>query len=250
MPVNVLPDASVRYADHEDAVVDLHLPEAAGEGETGPLVVLLHGGFWKAEYDRRHTRDLARALADAGWLVATPEYRRVGLGGGWPVTAEDVHLAVTRLPEQLAALGLETGSESGPISVIGHSAGGQLALWLGTTGVPVGRVVALAPVCDLREARRLGLGGGATRAFLNGADSAEADPMVFLTRRRWPEVVVVHGVDDQDVPVSLSRGLVAAHPWIRLVELPATGHMELVDPTSSAWPTVFAALAGDSTRAS
>ena len=86
-----LPDATVRYADHEDAVVDLHLPRGSrpADPET-PLVVLLHGGFWKQEWDRRHTRTEARALADLGAVVATPEYRRVRGGGGWPVTGDDV----------------------------------------------------------------------------------------------------------------------------------------------------------------
>ncbi len=67
------PTLSVRYADHDDAVIDLHLPDEAADR----LVVLLHGGFWKPEWDRRHTRPMARALADAGCTVATPEYRRV-----------------------------------------------------------------------------------------------------------------------------------------------------------------------------
>ena len=69
-------------------MIDLHLPE--GGGPETPLVVLLHGGFWKSEWDRRHTRPMARALAEAGCTVATPEYRRVGGGGGWPVTGDDV----------------------------------------------------------------------------------------------------------------------------------------------------------------
>ena len=171
----MLPDAVLRYADHEDAVVDLHLPD----GPTDRVVVLIHGGFWKAEYDRRHTRPMARALADRGLVVATPEYRRVGNGGGWPVTADDVLLAVQQLPELLGRVGIEPA----PLVVTGHSAGGHLALWLATTDLPVQRVVALAPVCDLGEAIRLGLGDDATTAFLGGADPTVADPMVLLADR-------------------------------------------------------------------
>ena len=229
-----LPDAVVRYADHDDAVIDLHLPEGAAER----LVVLLHGGFWKSEWDRRHTRPMARALAAAGCVVATPEYRRVGAGGGWPVTGDDVLSAVTGLPDLLGSLGIH----SEPPVVTGHSAGGQLALWLATTGVPVERVVALAPVCDLREAIRLDLGSGATLALLDGADPDPADPMVLFTSRPSVGVVVVHDVDDDDVPLSLSRGFVERHPWVELREVPGD-HLGLIEPGSAAWPTVLSAVA-------
>lgn len=235
-----LPDATVRYAGHEDAVVDLHLPGGARPSRPDtPLVVVLHGGFWKQEWDRRHTRPEARALADLGAVVATPEYRRVRGGGGWPVTGDDVHLAVRRLPELLAGLGIATG----PMTLVGHSAGGHLALWLAGLELPVVKVVALAPVCDLREAVRLGLGDDATQALLGDLDPSAADPMTLLEERPGREVAIVHGVDDDVVPVSLSRGLVARHPWVTLREV-RCGHMELIEPGSVAWPTVLTALAG------
>ena len=233
----MLPDATVRYADHDDAVIDLHLPEEPA----GRVVVLLHGGFWKAEWDRRHTRPMAAELARQGCIVATPEYRRVGGGGGWPVTAEDVGLAVGRLPELLAGLDLPVS----PLTVTGHSAGGHLALWLATTGLPIERVVALAPVCDLREAIRLGLGSDATQAFLGGGDPAAADPMVLLAGRPEAEIHLVHGVRDDLVPVSQSRNLVAAHPWVQLHEVPG-GHFEPIEPGSTAWPTVLGLLVSHS----
>jgi dipeptidyl aminopeptidase/acylaminoacyl peptidase len=233
-----LPDATVRYAAHEDAVIDVHLP--GGSPPTGPdtpLVVLLHGGFWKQEWDRRHTRAQARALSDLGLVVTTPEYRRVRGGGGWPATGDDVHLAVRRLPDLLAGLGIATGSTA----YLGHSAGGHLALWLATRDVPVDSVVALAAVCDLGEAIRLRLGYDATVALLGGADPAVADPMVLLADRPAADVHLVHGVDDDDVPVSLSRGLAERYPWITLHEVPG-GHMEVIEPGSVSWPTVIDAL--------
>jgi acetyl esterase/lipase len=234
-----LPDATVRYAGHEDAVVDLHLPRGSRPSDPDtPLVVLLHGGFWKQEWDRRHTRAQARALAELGAVVATPEYRRVPAGGGWPVTGDDVLLAVRRLPGLLAGLGIATGETK----VVGHSAGGHLALWLATQVLPLSRVVALAPVCDLQKAMRLHLGNDATQALLGSADPADADPMTLFDTRPDSEVVIVHGELDQDVPVSLSRGFVQRHPWVDLRELHC-GHMEPIEPGSVAWPTVIEALA-------
>ncbi len=225
----MLPDVVLRYAGHEDAVIDVHLPDGALPTEhVDRIVVLVHGGFWKSVWDRRHTRPLARALADRGQVVVTPEYRRVGPGpgggGGWPVTGDDLLLALRRLPELLGGLGMAVA----PLTVAGHSAGGQLALWLATTDLPVSRVVALAPVCDLQEAIRQRLGSDAARALLAESDPAEADPMVLLTRRPVATVHVVHGDQDEDVPVTLSRGLVARHPWIDLHDLPGVGHMELI----------------------
>jgi acetyl esterase/lipase len=233
-----LPDATVRYAGHADAVIDLHLPYGTRpSGADTRLVVLLHGGFWKQEWDRRHTRAQARALADLGVVVATPEYRRVRGGGGWPVTCDDVELAVRRLPELLDGLGIANGE----LTVVGHSAGGHLALWLCTRDLPVSRAVALAPVCDLREAARLHLGDDATQAFLGGADPVAADPMTLFDERPDADVAIVHGVDDDTVPVSLSRGFADRHPWVELHEAPG-GHMDVIEPGSAAWPAVVGSL--------
>ena len=230
-----LPDAVLRYDDHDDALVDVHLP---GD-PNGHTVLLLLGGFWKTAHDRTHTRSMALALADAGFLVATPEYRRVGPGGagGWPATGADVQRAATRLPELLAGIGQHLGT----LRTIGHSAGGHLALWLATTDVPVDRVVALAPVCDLREAIRLGLGSDAARAFLGEVDTDVADPMVLLDERPAADIRIVHGVDDDVVPIDLARNLVARHPWIELDEVPGE-HFEVIEPESVAWPAVLRAL--------
>lgn len=230
-----LPDAVLRYDDHDDALLDVHLPSTPN----GITVFLVHGGFWKTAYDRKHTRAMAIDLAARGFLVATPEYRRVGPGGsgGWRNTGADVLLAATRLPELLAAIDQHVGT----LRVMGHSAGGHLALWLATTDVPAHRIVALAPVCDLREAIRRGLGSDAARAFLGEIDSDEADPMFLLDERPAAEIRIVHGVDDDVVPIDLARNLVARHPWIELDEVPGA-HYEVIEPDSVAWPAVLSAL--------
>lgn len=242
-----LPDAVVRYADHPDGLVDLHLPDGPPRG----TLVLVHGGFWREEYDRRHTRPVADALRALGWLVATPEYRRTGGGaggGGWPHTRTDVRGAVTALPTLLAGLGLP---HAAPLVLLGHSAGGHLALWLAVDGADVDHVVALAPVGDLADAFARDLDGGAVRALLGGSPDevpdryAEADP---AARLRSPSatplrgrVVVVHGTADEHVPCANSY-------WARAVEqvelrlLDGVDHFAVMDPTSAAWPAVLDCL--------
>lgn len=236
------PDAVVRYAAHDDGLVDVHLG-APGPGPA-PLVVLLHGGFWKQAYDRRHTRAVAAALASEGLVVATPEYRRVGGAGGWPTTAEDVDGAVRAIPGLLEGLGVSTTG----LTVIGHSAGGHLALWLANQGHGIDRVVGIAPVGDLRAAARERLGDGATQALLGGEPEDhperydEADPLTRMAERPACEVRVVHGSADDIVPLSNSQGLVAARPFVDLRILDGADHFDVMNPTSSAWPAVLEAV--------
>ncbi len=239
---DLLPDAVVRYGDHELAIIDLHLPRASN----GTLLVLVHGGFWKQVFDRTHTRDQARALADQGYLVATPEYRRVGGGGGWPTTGNDLEAAVTALPALLD--GLDLSWERAVMT--GHSAGGHLALWLLSRPVPIAFevVVGIAPVCDLVHADALHLGSDAVARLLDGAPITDADPMTLLVEPPSADVVLVHGTEDEPVPVELSRGFAAAHPWARPVELPGTGHFEFLDPGTAAFRAVESAARYDGVR--
>jgi len=147
---------TLRYGTHPDQVVDLTYPEGVTRP---PLVVLLHGGFWRVAYDRVHVRVVADALTAQGFAVANVEYRRVGGGGGWPSTFTDVADAVDAV--QLA---LADRVDLGAVAYVGHSAGGHLALWAAVRDrlpadapgradrAPLVRaVVALAPAADLAE---------------------------------------------------------------------------------------------------
>ncbi|MCZ7440713.1 alpha/beta hydrolase [Micromonospora sp. WMMC241] len=243
------PDATVAYGDHPDQCADLRRP--SGEGPARPLVVVVHGGFWRAEYDRAHTGPMAAALAALGHPVAQLEYRRTGPPGhGRPDPLTDVLAGVAALPG-LAAAALPGRVAPVPPVLVGHSAGGQLALYAAAHAPDsVAGVLALAPVADLAEAYRLDLDGGAVAALLGGGPAdvpdryADADPSALVPVR--VRTVVVHGTLDQQVPVSTSRSWVAADRaaggGATLVELPECEHFGLIAPDSAAWPRVVEAL--------
>lgn len=240
------PDAVLRYAPHDDGLVDVHLP--GGPTRQRPLVCFVHGGFWRQAWDRRHARPLANALADAGFVVAVPEYRRVGGAGGWPTTAHDVETALGVTPELLRGVGVPTGT----MTLVGHSAGGHLVLWLANQPLAAGvaRVVALAPVADLRMAAKHGMGSGAAVDLLGGTPDRvpeaydAADPATRLRSRPPCEVVVVHGDRDEAVPVASSRGLSRRFDWLDYRELAGVDHFAVIDPLSGAWPQVHRAIDG------
>ncbi len=234
------PDRTIRYGSGAEHVADVWLPVPGGD-PARPPVVFLHGGFWMAEYDRGHVAPLAADLASRGYPVVTPEYRRVGQpGGGWPGTFDDV---LAGLPFVVDELGL------GAPVLAGHSAGGQLALFAAGT-VPCRGVLALAPVADLARGYELWLDDGAVDRLLRGGPDAVPERYATVDPARLlplpVPVVVVHGTLDDRVPVGIGREYVAAARAAggraRLVELPAVEHFGLIDPLSSAWPAVLAAL--------
>lgn len=224
------PDRVIRYGPHPEQVVDL-----LGGGERG-VVILVHGGFWRAEYDRLHVRPMADALAADGYTVCSLEYRRIGHeGGGYPGTFDDVTTAVATVLAEVPA--------AGPVVLVGHSAGGHLALWHGCSGGRISGVVALAALSDVGRTLADGLGGGAGSALVGGR--AELLRHVDTMRLPWRDEggpVLVHGVKDRVVPVEMSRRYAARNPSARLVELPDVGHFKLIDPLSRAWPAVRAAI--------
>lgn len=238
------PDLVLRYGDHPEHVIDVRVPPAGRTPRR--LVVFVHGGFWRAAYDRTHTGPLATDLAARGWPVASIEFRRVGQsGGGWPGTFDDVTAAIGAVGRLLVDAGRADLANDAPI-VAGHSAGGQLALrYAETAPDAVGGVLALAPVCDLRMAYDRGIGDHAVAALLGGGPDEvpelyiAADPMAHPCPSA--PTLLVHGTDDDRVPVELSRRY-AARPGARLMELPGVEHFGLIDPESAAWPSVLSAL--------
>jgi acetyl esterase/lipase len=258
---------TLRYGPGSEHVADLRLPRpqaAARETGPAPLVLFLHGGFWRAQYDRTHTWPLGAALASAGFAVCTPEFRRVGQpGGGWPGTFDDVAAAVDDLPDLALAAAGPGGLAPRPLVLAGHSAGGHLALWavarhrlprdsrwnVPSPG-PYGGVVGLAAVSDLAACHAARLGGGAADALIGGGPGrypdryALADPAALLPL--GIRVRLVHGSRDDTVPCAMSRDYEARAAGhgddVVLDELVGCGHYEPIDPLTAAWPSVLAAL--------
>jgi acetyl esterase/lipase len=200
-----------------------------------PLVILIHGGFWRPDIDRRHMRPMADAIAAAGWTVALPEYARVPYDPQPCVT--DLRLILTQAPRSVA-------KHNGGVILVGHSAGGHLALWATAARICPTLVgtLALAPVADLLLAHELGLGSGAVSRFL-GADPVSR-PDLDPRQMSGPvtPTSIVHGSDDATVPPPISESYVAAHPTVPLIAVAGAGHYALIDPQTAAWSSVMTQL--------
>ncbi len=236
---------AVRYGDHPEQVANLHLP--AEEGGPWPAVVLLHGGFWRERWDRTLMTPLARDLARRGLVAWNVEYRRVGqAGGGWPGTLEDVAAALDALADVAEV-------DPARVVAVGHSAGGQLALWLGARrggAVRLRGAVSLAGVCDLVRGDADRLGDGAVRGFLGASVAEEPDRYAAASPAALLPLgvpqLLVHGGRDDVVPPSQSRdyaaAALAAGDDVELIELPEAGHEDVIDPAGPAWAAVRAWL--------
>jgi acetyl esterase/lipase len=268
---------TMAYGASQDQVGDLYLPEA----EQPPVICLLHGGYWRMPWGRDHIAPLAVPLTQLGFAVWNLEYRRVraaaesgagggrsggggrdgGRDGGWPGTLQDVGAGIDCLATWERRLDLDR------VTVVGHSAGGHLALWAAAQGgehgngfgfrptrVRVAAAVGLAPVVDLVWAYEHGCGNGAVENFLGGSPGEypgryrEASPAARLPL--GVRQLILHGTPDEDVPVEISRryaqAAVAAGDDLTFMELPDVSHMDLVDPASPSTAILFDWLATSS----
>ncbi|MFF7970739.1 alpha/beta fold hydrolase [Streptomyces sp. NPDC007905] len=271
------PDATAAYGDHPDQVIDFYAPRT--DIPVAPLVVVLHGGAWRAPYDRRHITPFADYLARRGFAVANVEYRRGGdpriparnsgtgaeapapLAGRWPDTFDDVAAALDALP----TLVREALPQADPRRTVltGHSAGGHLALWAAARHVlpadapwrldrasALRGVVALAPIADFAVAEKLDVCGNASLQLLGGHDSfAErqpyADPALLLPT--GIATTLVQGRADLDVPQAVAESYAdaaaKAGEVVGLTLLEDVGHFPLIDPAADACAVVAEEIA-------
>ena len=251
-----------RYGDHPAQYAELSLPSGTS---VVPVVVVIHGGFWREQYGAELGRPLAADLVNRGWAVLNVEYRRVGRsaksgGGGWPDTCLDVATAVDALAvdgQRIAGGRLDLGRVVG----LGHSAGGQLAGWLASRPhqsapapganpqVSLSGAVLQAGVLDLAGGSAAGLGLGAVDAFLGGSPRtrpeayAQASPLARVPLR--VPTVCVHGRSDDVVPIAQSEAFVAAARAAGdRSELQAFDgdHFALIDTSTQAWELCVEAL--------
>ncbi|MCX4763741.1 alpha/beta hydrolase [Streptomyces sp. NBC_01275] len=268
------PDATAAYGDHPDQVIDFYAPRAAAglEGPAPdasvPLIVVLHGGAWRAAYDRRHTTPFADFLARRGFAVANVEYRRGAatpggppVAGRWPDTFDDVAAALDALPS-LVRQALPQADARRTV-LTGHSAGGHLALWAASRHVlpadapwrtggpaPLRGVVALAPIADFEVAGKLDVCDGAVRQLLGGDEEFAlrrpyADPALLLPT--GIATTLVQGRTDLIVPQAVAEAYAdeaaKAGEVVGLTLLEDVGHFPLIDPVADACAVVAEEIA-------
>lgn len=239
---------TIRYGDDASQTGELAVPAGAGPH---PVIVLIHGGCWQSSFNASYLAPLASALNREGYATWTIEYRSLGNGGGWPQTFVDAGNAL----DQLRSLALEHRLDLSRVVTVGHSAGGQLALWLpenselrGKNPLQVRAAIGLGAITDL-QAYRIGPAGSchsAVDALLGGSPQqkpqryAQTSPAQLLPPSvpQW----LIQGRDDDIVPADgVAKYVKSAGPKARLVAV-AGGHFEPVKPEGSAWTALLKAL--------
>jgi len=251
------PDVVSAYGAAPQQFGELWVP--AGD-KAAPLVVLIHGGCWQSAYDIEHVRPAATALRQAGYAVWAIEYRRIGdAGGAWPGTFEDVALAIDHLDWLLEAEKMEPRS----CIFMGHSAGGQLALWAAARShFPAGHsfhsptarkpeaIFGLAAITDMRTYAQGESDCEQSTVELLGTsaeypDRYEAVSPIELLPLGVPSLLA-QGTEDPIVPPAQAELFHERAEEVgaasQLLRLPGAGHFDLIHPRTDAWRAILAAL--------
>ncbi|WAH38228.1 alpha/beta hydrolase family protein [Alicyclobacillus dauci] len=244
------------YGDQTFQFADLRVPD--GEGPY-PAIILIHGGFWRSRYSLDLMNDMAVDLTRRGYVTWNIEYRRVGhKGGGWPGTVQDVAAAI----DHLDTLAGQVEIDLGRLGVVGHSAGGHLALWQAARAkrsfgaeeglgikkplVQPTSIVSLAGVSDLRHMHQVRRNDSPVQAFMGGTpDELPGEYLLASPIELLPLGVpqlLVHGTEDENVPyeqsVSYVEAAERAGDSVDLLTLEGTDHFAVIDPTSDVWALI------------
>ncbi len=250
------PDAQISYGKDPLQFGHLRLPSSQGPH---PLVILIHGGCFLAQYDLEHTGPASEALTELGFAVWSLEYRRVGNpGGGWPGTFLDI----ARGTDFVRGLAAEYSLDVNQVITMGHSAGGHLALWaaarhrlppssplyLPNPLIPKG-VVALGSVPTLEMLHKEQACGAVVNKLMGGSPLAvperysHAAP-AHLFPLGVPQILINGRFDESWFRFGKAYFDQAqqAGEDIRFIVAPESGHFEVIMPASSTWPIVTGAL--------
>ena len=251
-------DMRTSYGEDPSQFAELRFPTGKGPF---PLLFVVHGGFWQSRYDLWHIGHLCAAFTSKGIITCNIEYRRIGNpGGGWPGTFQDISLSTHSIVETTSS---DPRFDHARTAILGHSAGGHLALWLAgshriSEGSPihvdqkqaVTKAISLAGVSDLRLAWKQRLGHGIVTRLMGGTPNEVPDrydacsPIELLPT--GASQALIHGTDDDTVPFFQSEAYVEKAEklgdWPTLVKLNGVGHFELIDPESEAWSRVARAV--------
>ena len=252
-------DHRLSYGDDENQFIDLYLPP--NDSTLRPVVILIHGGCWRAQHGLSQLGQMARALAAHEVVVCNIEYRRLGNGGGWPDTFLDVAKATDALGEFADRFKLDLSR----VVPVGHSAGGHLGLWLACrhkllpdmplyvpNPLPIAAVVSLAGIPDMEKAVEQNICRGAAQELLAGMpDEVPAHYAIGSPQHLLPCGVPqlhINGTEDWIVPIDYVRDCVERAQLVgdaaELIPIPNAGHFEIVSAQSAAWPTVCRAILG------
>ncbi len=252
---SVFPPERVAYGPGSEQYGELRVPPGTGPH---PVAVLFHGGFWYDPWTLDLMDGLAIDLVERGWAAWNLEYRRVGSGGGFPLTMEDAAAGLDALHGIADAQRLDLSR----VVAVGHSAGAQLALWAAgdrhlydgqpTSADPVmpTTIVSLAGMTDLDMGHRMELGVGSVEKLLRRTPQSGADRYELVSPKSLVPFgvrqVVAHGTEDEVVPPEMSRGYAAAAreagDEVDVIEIDGADHFDIIDPLRDAWQQVATRL--------
>jgi acetyl esterase/lipase len=239
-------DYRLAYGQLSEQFGDLRIPEGAGPF---PVVVVIHGGCWRAIHTLEYMGHLSADLTAAGVATWNIEYRRLGQeGGGWPGTYLDVARAIDHLRDLATRFPLDLER----VMVTGHSAGGHLALWAaGRRRLPEGSelylsdplpLVGAVPLAGLTDLRLTGTACDDELPRMYGADDTinQTSPIAMLPLGL--PVVIIQGGEDEPVPPRQATTYLEVAEQSgdcpRLCLLPEADHFVIVDPRSSVWSRI------------